>query len=176
MAEMGARSWFRVPAFPHYRYFRHAGARERKFHTGTWESGTQKNRNVKFTFLWRDDTFMTCTERWGGRGELWTRHEFEPASTLVHCARLTKGVMSCSSTPTHTLGTRNRNAEKMLYRNVGMRNAKEKSRSAGTRERKGPQERVPNAHLWLMVHYFLSDLTDLTINGCNFQKFKDQCF
>ena len=42
------------------------------------ERGTQKNRNAKFAFLLRDDTVMTCTERRGGRGGLWTRYEFDP--------------------------------------------------------------------------------------------------
>ena len=66
--------WARVTgfAFPRSRYFRNASA------NFIQERGTQKNRNAKFAFLLRDDTVMTCTERRGGRGGLWTRFEFDP--------------------------------------------------------------------------------------------------
>ena len=84
-AEMGARSWFRVPARPRSRYFRSAGARECKFYTGT-----RKNRNAKFAFLWRVDpkpasrqytrTPHTCDEG----GGVMARWQVDPASWSVH--------------------------------------------------------------------------------------------
>ena len=107
-------------------------------------------------------------------GGLWTRHEFDPnrlsASRLVHRARKTMGVSGAVASwpsplispyntarlcdvllphPPHTLGTRNRNAGVQGNAKkcpTGTRKAKEKLKSSGTRERKGPQERAP---IWL---------------------------
>ena len=43
---MGARSWFCAPAFSCSRHFRNAGARERKFYTGTWERGNAERERI----------------------------------------------------------------------------------------------------------------------------------
>ena len=173
--EMGVRSWFCVPALLRSRYFRNAGM---QIYTGTQKRGTQKNRNTKFAFLWRDDTVMMCTERRGERGGLWTRYEFDPKPASRQYTRTPRtrdegGLMASWPRPPdpsihmqcvideshphpphiHSLTQEHRNAKqeckstgkrkKMSNRNAGIWNMKEKSRNAGTRERKGPQERAP---------------------------------
>ena len=87
-------------------------------------------------------------------GGLWVaRWQVDPAH-LIRPYTYSTCVMSCTPTPhIRSLTQEQRNAKqkcrstgerkKMLYRNAGTWNAKEKSRNAGTRESKGPQGRMP---------------------------------
>ena len=96
--EMGVRSWFCVPALLRSRYFRNAGM---QIYTGTQKRGTQKNRNTKFAFLWRDDTVMNllCVLRGEVKGgdcgrDMSLTPNRLPASIIVHRARVMRGVMT----------------------------------------------------------------------------------